>query len=394
MSFDPATEIDLSAQSELIGRLVSFPTVSSESNLDLIDWVADYLAGHGIESHRVFSDDGRKANLYATIGPMVEGGVVLSGHTDVVPVEGQDWSTDPFSLSVRDRRLFGRGTADMKAFSAIVLSLVPEMLTAGLTRPIHLALSYDEEVGCLGAPRMIAEMVRNLPLPHAVIVGEPTEMRVVTGHKGTFTMQTTVTGHSVHSGQVHRGVSAVAVAARLVSWLEDRMSANAASASAGSPFAPPYTTLHSGMISGGTAHNIVARHCKITSDIRPIPGENAHDYLAEYRGFIETDLVPRMRAVSADTGIEVTISADVPPLAPEVDGAAERLARQLTGDNGSHVVSFGTEGGQFQEGGYSTVVCGPGSIDQAHQPDEFIEESQVAAGTRFVRDLIARLAAG
>ena len=392
MSFDPATETDLSAQSEMIARLIGFPTVSSASNLDLIGWVADYLSQHGIDSHRVFSDDGQKANLYATIGPMVEGGIVLSGHTDVVPVEGQDWSTDPFSLSARDGRLFGRGTADMKSFSAIVLSLVPEMLAAALKRPIHLALSYDEEVGCLGAPRMIAEMVKNLPLPEAVIVGEPTEMRVVTGHKGTFTMETTVTGHSVHSGQVHRGVSAVAVAARLVSWLEDRMAKNRDAADAASPFVPPYTTLHCGMISGGTAHNIVARHCEFIADIRPVPGESAHDYLAEYCGFIEETLLPPMRAVAADTNVEVAISADVPPLTPEADGAAERLARQLTGDNGSHVVSFGTEGGQFQEGGYSTVVCGPGSIDQAHQPDEFIEESQVAAGTRFLRDLIMRLA--
>lgn len=393
MSFDPAAGTDLSRQTVLIARLVDFPTVSSESNLDLINWVADYLTQHGIESHRIFDDDGRKANLYATIGPMVEGGVVLSGHTDVVPVEGQNWSTDPFSLSVHDGRLFGRGTADMKSFSAIALSLVPEMLAAGLKRPIHLALSYDEEVGCLGAPRMISEMVKALPRPEAVIVGEPTEMRVVTGHKGTFTMQTTVTGHSVHAGQVHRGVSAVAVAARLVSWLEDRMAASQASASPDSPFVPPYTTLHSGMIAGGTAHNIVARECRVTSDIRAIPGEDAHDYLAQYRGFIETEMLPRMRRIAEDTGIEVAISADVPPLAPEVDGAAERLARQLTGDNGSHVVSFGTEGGQFQEGGYSTVICGPGSIDQAHQPDEFIEESQVVAGTRFVRDLIARLSA-
>lgn len=375
----------------MIEALVETPTVSSDSNLALIDNVQAYLADQGIASHLVPNGDGMKSNLYATIGPAEPGGVVLSAHTDVVPVEGQAWSSDPFRLRERGGRLYGRGTADMKSFAAIALALVPEMREAGLKRPIHLALSYDEEPGCFGAPDMIADMVKTVPKPSAVIVGEPTEMRVVTAHKGFLNFETSVTGHSVHSSQADRGVSAIVTAARLIIWLDDRMRENA-----GRPpdplFDPPYTTLHSGTIAGGTAHNIVAKTCRFVTDIRTVPGEDPLDWLARYRAHIDLDVMPAMRAIAPAAGVAVNTIAHVPGLRPERDGAAEGLARRLTGDNGTHVVAYGTEAGQFQDAGYSVVVCGPGSIDQAHQPDEYIALSEVEKGTAFVRALIRDLA--
>jgi acetylornithine deacetylase len=372
----------------MLDRLVGFDTVSSRSNLELIEFVRDYLAGFGIAATLVPNDDGDKANLYATIGPNVEGGVVLSGHTDVVPVEGQPWSTDPFRVVERDGRLYGRGTADMKSFSAISLALVPEMLAADLKRPVHLALSYDEEVGCLGAPRMIAEMAGRIPTPAAVIVGEPTSLKVVTHQKSTFSMQTVVRGKPVHSSQVDRGVSAVAVGARLVAWLDDRLLERIANPVADAPFDPPFTTIHTGMISGGTAHNIVAKECRFVTDVRALPGENPHDVMAAYKAFITEEIEPRMHRIDPATGVEVTVRADVPGLAPGGDTFAETLCRRLTGDNGVHGVSFGSEAGQFCAPGWSVVLCGPGSIDQAHQPDEFISIEQFEAGTKFQQRLI------
>lgn len=377
---------------EMLARLVGFDTVSSRSNLELIGFVRDYLAGHGVECELVFDDTGEKANLYATIGPTVKGGVVLSGHTDVVPVEGQDWTSDPFTLVEREGRYFGRGTADMKAFSAINLALVPEMLAAGLGRPIHLALSYDEEVGCIGAPRMIARMAERLPAPGAVIVGEPTALDVVTLQKSTFSMTTAVRGKPVHSSQIDRGVSAVAVGARLVTWLDDRLRENMARAAPDCPFDPPFTTIHTGTIAGGTAHNIVAKDCRFVTDIRALPQDSPHEIMAAYEAYIAREIEPGMKRIDPATGVTVTVRADVPGLAQEEDGAAEALCRRLTGDNGVHAISYGTEAGQFQAPGWSVVVCGPGSIDQAHQADEFITVDQFERGIGFVRRLIGELA--
>jgi len=381
------------SQVEMIEKLVGFPTVSCDSNLPLVEFVRDYLSEWGIDSHFVYNEEGDKANLYATVGPNVEGGVILSGHTDVVPVEGQAWVTDPFKVVEKDRKLYGRGTADMKAFSAIGLSLVPEMLKADLKRPIHFALSYDEEVACLGAPDMIAEMGVKCPPAHGVIVGEPTEMRTVTAHKAIADIVTRVRGHEVHSSLVHTGVSAVMVAARLVTWWEDRMLAGAANADPASLFDPPYSTFHCGQIEGGTAHNITAKDCWFVTDIRTIPGETPHQHLDAYYEHLEGNVIPAMKAIHPDCNIETEIIADVAGLRPEENGNAESFVRSITGDNGEHVVAYGTEGGQFQEGGFSTVICGPGSIEQAHQPNEFIEISQVEAGTDFLRKVIARCAA-
>jgi acetylornithine deacetylase len=377
---------------EMLAKLVAFPSVSSVSNHDIIGFIRDYLASRGIESLIVPSPDGQKANLFATVGPRVDGGVVLSGHTDVVPVEGQDWSTDPWTLVEKDGKLYGRGSCDMKGFDAIALALVPEMLKAGLKRPVHIAMSYDEETGCIGAPFMIAEAVRQGYRPSAVIVGEPSMMKVVTGHKGGTRMLSTVRGYAVHSSRMDLGVSAVMVAAKLIAWHEAQMEACRAAADPANPFLPPYTTFHCGMVRGGTAPNITAEHCELVSEFRVVPGESAQDWIARYRAFIRDEIEPAMKARSAQAGVTVEIVASVPGLKPESDGAAETLARRLTGDNGRHVVAYGTEGGQFQEAGWSTVVCGPGDIAQAHQPDEFIETAQMEAGARFVRRLIADLA--
>gem|GEM_PF-7985 len=321
---------------EMLARLVAFPTVSRDSNLDLIEWVRGYLAGHWVESHVVRSPTEPKANLYAQIGPAVPGGVVLSGHTDVVPVDGQAWSTDPFTLVERDGRLYGRGTCDMKGFCALGLALVPEMLRAPMKRPIQLALSYDEEVGHKGVPYMIEAMGDTLPKASAVFVGEPTSMQVVTQHKGGCGFTTRVRGYEVHSSRMHAGVSAVMTAARLITWHADRMEENRRAAEAlgpdapGALFTPPYTTLHNGMIQGGTAANITAKDCWFTTDIRPLPTEDGRDWLARYRAECDR-LAEGMQAIHPDTGIDIDIRLLAPGCRKEENGEAKWLARLLTG---------------------------------------------------------------
>lgn len=374
----------------ILGALVGFPTVSSESNLDLIDYVKSYLRNHGVEYETVLDETGKKASLFASIGPRTEGGVILSGHTDVVPVSDQKWQHAPFTLTEVDGRLYGRGTCDMKGFLAVTLAMVPTMLAAELKRPIHLAFSYDEEIGCLGAPAMIEKMTRVLPRASAVIVGEPTQMNVVTGHKGVVKMTTRIRGKAVHSSVVDKGVSATLQAARLSVWLDERMQKNRSACHKDDRFDPPYTTLHSGIIRGGTAFNITARECILVSDIRAIPHESSEDYIAEYTAYCE-ELASDMRVVDPQSEIAVEIECNVPSCRKEDDSRAEVLARRLTGDNGEHVVAFGTEAGQFQDAGLSVAVCGPGNMDQGHGPDEYIETSQLRACEAFQRRLIETL---
>ncbi len=373
---------------ELISKLVAFATVSRDSNLELIEFVRAYLDEHGIESRLVPSDDGAKANLYATIGPMVEGGVVVSGHTDVVPVDGQPWDTDPFTLVQKDGRLYGRGTADMKSFHAVALALLPEMLGRKLQRPIHLALSYDEEIGCLGAPRMIERIASELPRSRAVLVGEPTSMCVVNAHKSLTGLETVVTGHEAHSSQTHRGVSAVMTAARLIAFLEDMARENAGGTPSGMPFEPPFSTIHVGTVKGGTATNIISRECRFTWDMRCIPEDEPQIFLDRFAEFCGDQILPDMRAIAPEADIVTHIWASAPALEPEPDGEAETLAKQLTGYNSTDVVAYLAEAGQFQQAGFSTVLCGPGSIDQAHQPNEYIETSQVDECVGFFHRLI------
>ena len=377
---------------EMLAKLVSFPTVSDVSNLELIDFVEGYLAGHGVESHRVYDDTGEKANLYAVVGPNVEGGVVLSGHTDVVPVKGQAWDTEPFVVTEKDGKLYGRGTCDMKGFNALGLALVPEMVKADMKRPIQIALSYDEEVGCLGAPFMIAEMAEKLPRASAVIVGEPSMMQVVSGHKGAIGFMTHIKGFEIHSSLMHQGVSAVMTAARLVEWLRLRFEESMAATpnDIDALFEPPFTTLHVGVINGGSATNITALNASFSCDIRCPASQDPLEWFGRYKAFVD-EVEAEIKAIRPEASITVTARDVNPALKPETEGAAETLARRITGDNGSHVVSYGTEAGQFQREGYSVVVCGPGSIDQAHQPNEFISIEQFEAGEAFLRRLIETL---
>lgn len=381
---------ELQPQIDWITRLVRHDTTSRNSNLDLIEDVEGYLAEHGVSSRRVANAEQAKANLYFTVGPMIEGGVVLSGHTDVVPVDGQPWETDPWQVIKRGDRLHGRGTADMKSFLAIGLSLLPEMLAAGLKRPIHFALSYDEEVGLLGAPAMIHEIRDLVPAPCAVIVGEPTDMQVVDGQKGIAVFRTEITGYEAHSSQPHRGASAIMAAARLMAKIHEMTERRRLSADESSPFMPPYTTMSVGVIEGGTAANILARRCGFTWDVRSVPGDSVAEILAEYNEEA-AKVLAEMRAIAPECDITTEELADGPPLMPEPDNPAAELAHALTGANGRRSVSYAAEAGQFQEAGFSTVICGPGSIDQAHQPNEFIKLSQVAEGTRFMRRLIGHL---
>lgn len=375
---------------EMLEKLVAFPSVSRDSNLPVIDFIEDYLKAYGISSTRVYNDEGNKASLYATVGPQVPGGVVLSGHTDVVPVDGQDWLTDPFTVTQKGDRLFGRGTCDMKGFLSLGLAQLPAMVAADLVRPIHFAFSYDEELACLGAWDLVAEMAKHVAMPAAVIVGEPTNMEVVTGHKGLINLLTRVRGFEVHSSLAHTGVSAVAIAAKLVTYLTETSEQNRQAADPQNPFVPNWTTVHCGQIEGGTAHNIVAKDCWFATDIRAIPTETPRQFYDRYLAYVRDEVEPAMQAIHRDTGIDIEILSEVPGLAPETNGAAEELARSLTGDNGSHVVSYGTEAGQFQGAGFSVVVCGPGSIEQAHQPNEYLELSELEKGSQFIQDLIKR----
>jgi acetylornithine deacetylase len=270
---------------------------------------------------------------------------------------------------------------------------VPAIVQAPLKRPVHIALSYDEEIACRGAPSMVQEMAKTIPTPMAVIVGEPTRHAVVTGHKSSVQLRTQVTGHAVHSSRIDQGVSAVMNAARLIAWHEDVMEENRRRAAPNSPFEPPYTTLHCGMMAGGSAANVVSSSAWFFSDIRAVPAESPADYVRRYEAYIQEVVEPRMRAVAPETGIIVELIATVPGLRPEPEGAAEGLMRRLTGDNGTHVVSYGTEAGIFQKLGWSTVVCGPGDIAQAHQPDEYIEKAQFEEGEGVLRRLIGELCA-
>nr|WP_323780331.1 acetylornithine deacetylase [Amylibacter sp.] len=375
---------------EMLEKLVGFDTVSHRSNLPLIQFVQDYLTSHGVDSTLVPNDDGDKASLYAHIGPMVTGGVILSGHTDVVPVVGQNWSSDPFTVVEKDGKYYGRGTCDMKGFLAIALAHVPHMLAANLKTPIQLALSYDEEVGCEGAIPMVKELAHKMPKAALCIVGEPSMMKAVTGHKGGIGFDNEVTGYEVHSSLAHTGVSAVMTAATLVEWHNHKNAQAVAAQDPDCTFDPPFSTYHVGTIQGGTASNITAKSCTFINDFRLLPNEDSQQAAAEYLAFA-AELDAKIKAIRPEAGIKVTQRFDVPGLKPEDDGAAESLVRRLTGDNSINVVSYGTEAGHFQTEQISTVICGPGSIEQAHQADEYITIEQYNRGGVFMRDLISAL---
>ncbi|MBO9450217.1 acetylornithine deacetylase [Tropicibacter sp. R16_0] len=378
---------------EIMTKLISFPTVSRDTNLPLIDWVEGYLDAHGIESHRwPDPDQPHKAALFAHVGPWEEGAVVLSGHTDVVPVDGQPWDSDPFTVVERDGKYFGRGTCDMKGFDALAIWALVEAKYRDPKRPLQLALSFDEEVGCTGAPPMIEAMQPVLPKGSAVIVGEPSMMKAVTGHKGGQGFWVDVWGFEVHSSIMHTGVNAIMEAAKIIAWSNEVNETERAKepTPVAAMFEPPWTTLHTGVIEGGTAANITAKHCQFDIGYRAVPDADKDAWTAMVRDKIR-EVEEGMQAIHPEARIEVHQRFGVPGLKPEENGEAEGLVRKITGDNASHVVSYGTEAGQFQEAGYSAVVCGPGDIAQAHQPNEFITVEQFNAGHAFMERLLDRL---
>ena len=378
----------------MLARLVAFDTTSAKSNLDLIEFAAEHLRTVGCEPDLVFDETGAKANLIGTIGPDRAGGVVLSGHTDVVPVAGQAWDTDPFCLTQRDGRLYGRGTADMKAFLAVGLAFAPEFAAADLQRPVHFAFSYDEEVGCLGVRRMIPALAGGAARPAAVIVGEPTGMRVVTAHKGIRTFRTTVTGVEAHSSAPASGVNAIYFAAKAISFLRSearRLAAEGAAADSG--YTPAMATVSVGTIEGGTALNIVPKTCTFTWECRVLPGANADAIPDNFHRFIAEELLPAALAESPFAAIVTEATGAVPAFDGGTDSHAATLSLKLAGSNRTERVAYGSEAGLFQESGLSTVLCGPGDIADAHKPNESLAITQLDACVAFHRRLIEHLTA-
>ncbi|MBM3557287.1 MAG: acetylornithine deacetylase [Alphaproteobacteria bacterium] len=378
---------------EILRRLVAFDTTSHKSNLALIDWVEGYLRALGVKADLVHAASGGKANLIATIGEGREGGIVLSGHTDVVPVDGQAWSSDPWHLAERDGRYYGRGTADMKGFIALALAAVPELLARKLRHPVHLAFSHDEETGCFGVHGIVDFLRRTELRPRAVIVGEPTLMRVVNAQKGVKCYRTVFTGREAHSSAVDKGVNAIAHAAEFVAFMTRVQSELAAGADPACRFDPPYTSVHVGVISGGTALNIIPRECVVTWEIRPVPGPDEKTVEARVLGHIQGELRPRLKALAPEADIVTEQLADVMPLMPEEGSPAETLVMALARQNEAHAVSYATEAGIFQRKlQVSVAICGPGNILDAHRPDEYISKEQFAAGEAFMRRLVAHVA--
>jgi acetylornithine deacetylase len=371
---------------ELLAKLVAFDTTSAKTNIPMIDFIADYLAGHGVASFRVPTADGLKSSLFATIGPADRAGIGLSGHTDVVPVTGQTWASDPFELTERDGKLYGRGTCDMKGFLACMLASVPDLLRRQLTTPIHLIFSYDEEVGCTGVRPMIAELGSRLPRPRLVLVGEPTMMSVVDAHKGATRFRTTVTGREAHSSMTHIGVNAIHFAGLCVAELgqiEEELKA----ASRNERFTPPYSTVQVGLIDGGRAQNIVPRHCAFSWEIRSLPGVDVHAVAKRFDDFVLARCLPIMHAIGHDTGIETVLANSVPAFYSGDGSPAVTLAQNLAGQNQTFAVSYGTEAGLFQDAGCASVICGPGDIEQAHRPDEYILPAQLDRCMAFLARL-------
>ncbi|SDN33906.1 acetylornithine deacetylase [Vreelandella arcis] len=383
----------MSDAEQLLARLVGFDTTSSESNLALVEYVEGYLADYGIEAERVMSPCGKKANLIARIGPDAPGGVMLSGHTDVVPVAGQPWSSDPFTLrDGGDGRLYGRGSCDMKGFIACALAKVPEWVNAPLKQPIYLGFSYDEEIGCVGAPSLIKRFYEDYSTTAHVIVGEPTDMQPVVAQKGATNLRTTVIGREAHSSQVNQGTSAIHVAARLVTFIEDTMAALVEEGRIDDAFNVPHTSLHVGKIKGGTAINIMARECQFEWEIRHLPTDTFDEVYARFEAFCK-QLTDELKAKGKHVEIDTQpLNVTVPGLADRDNDRVLRLAKDhLPKGCGDQAVAYATEAGQFQGQGLQTIIIGPGSIAQAHQPDEYIERCQLEACSAFLADMSVAL---
>ena len=371
---------------QILAKLISFDTTSRNSNIPLIAWIEDYLDQFSVPHMRVDYETGSKTNLFATIGPDIAGGIVLSGHTDVVPVDGQDWTSDPFTMIERDKHLFGRGTADMKAFIAVVLALVPEFLKLNLRIPLHLAFSCDEEVGCKGVRPLVDYLKHSDKKPSAAIIGEPTSMQVVNGHKSAVRFSTEVTGFEGHSAHTDQGVNAIMVAGEIIHEINSIRRDLIEMGDPSGRYDPPYSTVHIGIISGGTANNIIPKTCSFNWETRLLPGFD-EDYAPDRVNAVAQKLEPAMKAIAPTAGIVVAKANSVPGLAAEKDSAAEQLALHCSHTNSTHTVSYCTEAGLFQQAGIPAVVCGPGSIEQAHKPDEFIAVSEIRKCEAFLRRL-------
>ena len=377
----------------LLARLVGFATVSRDSNLALIEFVRDYLQGLGVDCELIYNAERSKANLLASMGPQVAGGIVLSGHTDVVPVDGQAWTVEPFCMSEADGKLFGRGTADMKGYLASVLAAVPQFLASDLRRPVHLALSYDEEVGCLGVRSLLELLPQRIPAPALCLIGEPTELKPVLGHKGKLAMRCHVHGAACHSAYAPYGVNAIEQAARLIGRLGEIGATLAEPELQDSRFDPAYSTVQVGVIQGGTALNIVPADCRFDFEVRALPDFAPQAVVDELQHYAQTTLLPAMQAIKAETSIRFEQLSAYPGLATPADSAAARLIARLCGSDAFSTVAFGTEGGLFDAAGIATVVCGPGSMEQGHKPDEFVSVEQLHACDRLMDRLAAWLSA-
>lgn len=377
---------------KMIETLVGFDTTSRESNLELIGFVEDYLKSHGVESTLVFNDDRSKANLVASIGPATsQGGIVLSGHSDVVPVDGQEWSTDPFRVVERDGRLYGRGTCDMKGFLGIVLALIPEFQTCGLRAPVHVVLTYDEETDCSGAARLMQALPDTGLMPRAVIIGEPTEMRIANAHKGQCSLETVIVGREAHSSAPHLGLNTIDMAVRLITYLASMSEEFEALPLRMDGVVPPHSTINVGTIKGGQQFNIVPAECRFEWEVRAVPGHDVEAIIARFNSHADA-LLAQVRDECPEAAIRTTVTSASAAFVPEDDSPAETLVKSLAGTNEAGALAFGTEAPFYQKAGMSAVVFGPGSIAQAHKPDEYISLEQVEACVEFMRRLMSRLA--
>ena len=377
---------------ELLKTLVGFDTTSYNSNLELIEFIQSYLSSYNVESTLIHDESGKKANLYATIGRTDIGGVMLSGHTDVVPVEGQDWGTNPFSLIESDDKFYGRGSADMKSFIALVLSRVPEMTSVELKKPIHLAFSYDEEIGCVGVKRML-DLLEHQPIkPSCCIIGEPTGMEVVIGHKGKHATRVKIRGLACHSGQSPFGVNAIDFASELIVYIRKLAHEKSQNGPFDKDYEVPYTTLHTGVVKGGTALNIVPNFCQFDFEIRHLYEEDPQHLLDQIKDFARDHLETEMHLIDTDTGFDFETLATYPGLLTDPGIEFVTYIKGLLDNDAHSKVIFGSEGGLFQKRlGTPTLVCGPGNIDQAHKANEYISLDQLQKGGNFLDRLLESL---
>lgn len=372
---------------DMVSRLIAFPTVSRDSNLGLIETVRDYLGTLGVKSRLTYDASRKKANLFATLCEGSQPGLILSGHTDVVPVDGQTWDTEPFSATIRDGRLYGRGSADMKGFIGTALALAPRFIEANMDSGLHLALSYDEEIGCIGVRGLIADLEEIGLKPAGCIVGEPTSMQPIVAHKGTHRFRCCVKGREAHSSYTTQGVNAVEFAARIVVYIRQMADRLAQLETRDYGFTVPYSTLQTGVMRGGIAANIVPKDCEFQFEARTLPGVEAEKLYREIQDFAAT-LLPEMQRVEPNAAIDFEWLASAPGLSMQESDAIVQLAASLARNKPNGAVSYGTEAGLFQQAGIPTVVCGPGSIEQAHRPNEFVELEQIAQCEAFLLRLI------